>query len=266
MASRQEQKERARSQRIAQEREQASAAQRRRRIQILGGAALVAIIVVVVAIVASSGGGSSGVQSGSKANKTVASVSTLLKGIPQSGSVLGKPTAPVTMEYFGDLECPVCKTFTLGALPTVIQKWVRPGKLRIEYRNLETATHDPETFRTQQAAAMAAGKQNKMWFYIELFYHEQGEENSGYVTEEYLQGLARQIPGLDFAKWKEDRNNPAWANEIVTDAQASNNEGFTGTPSFLIGTTGGTMKKMPEASLTDANGGFNQAIEAQLKA
>jgi protein-disulfide isomerase len=266
--TRKQRREQARAERKAIEEAAAAQAARRRRLAQLGGAVAVVIVAIIVILIATGGSKSSGpVKSASKAaNEKVALVNSEIGGIPQSGNALGSPSAPVTIQYFGDLECPVCKTFTLGALPAVIQKWVRPGKLRIEYRNLETATHDPETFRTQQAAAMAAGKQNKMWFYVELFYHEQGEENSGYVTEEYLQGLARQIPGLDFAKWKEDRTNPAWANEIVTDAQASNNVGFTGTPSFLIGTTGGTLKKMPEASLTDANGGFNQAIEAQLKA
>ena len=104
--------------------------------------------------------------------------------------MLGNPNAPVTLAYFGDLECPICKEFTLGALPSIIQKQVRTGKLKIEYRSLETATHEPEIFKTQQIAALAAGKQNKMWNFVETFYHEQGEENTGYVTESYLQELA----------------------------------------------------------------------------
>ena len=113
----------------------------------------------------------------------------------------------MTLQYFGDLECPICKEFTLGALPTVIQKWVRTGKVKIEYRSLETATREPEVFKTQQVAALAAGKQNKMWNFIETFYHEQGEEDSGYVNESYLQGLAQQVPGLNLATWTSDRSN-----------------------------------------------------------
>ena len=85
--------------------------------------------------------------------------------------------------------------FTLGALPFVINKWVRSGDLRIEYHSLETATREPETFKKQQVAALAAGKQNKTWYYIETFYHEQGEEDSGYVSENYLDGIAEQVPG-----------------------------------------------------------------------
>ena len=117
----------------------------------------------------------------------------------------------MTLQYFGDLECPICKKFTLGALPPLIQHWVREGKLRIEYRNLETATREPETFKTQQAAALAAGKQAKMWNFIETFYHEQGAEDSGYVTEQYLRGLAEQVPGLNMAKWTSERTKPEFA-------------------------------------------------------
>jgi protein-disulfide isomerase len=177
--------------------------------------------------------------------------------------VLGSPNAPVTLVYFGDLECPICREFTLGALPTIIQKYVRAGKLKIEYKSLETATREPETFKTQQIAALAAGKQQKAWNYIELFYHEQGQEDSGYVTEEYLQKLARGVPGLNIPVWTEDRKDPTLENQITTDAQLANNEGFNGTPSFLIGKTGQKLDKLGEVSLTDPSG-FESAIESKL--
>jgi hypothetical protein len=51
---------------------------------------------------------------------------------------------------------------------------VRGGELKIEYRSLETATREPEVFKAQQLAALAAGKQDRMWNFIETFYHEQG--------------------------------------------------------------------------------------------
>ena len=121
----------------------------------------------------------------------MAEVNHLLAGIPQSGNSLGSPTAPVTLQYYGDLECPICRKFTLGALPPLIRTGSEQGKLRIEYHNLETATREPETFKSQQAAALAAGKQAKMWNFIETFYHEQGAEDSGYVTEQYLRGTRR---------------------------------------------------------------------------
>ena len=168
------------------------------------------------------------------ANPAGAEVASLLAGIPQRGSTLGDPAAPVTLEYFGDLECPICRAFTLQALPSLIHRYVRNGKLKIEYRSMRTATPDPETFEVQQVAALAAGKQDRMWNFIELFYHEQGREDSGYVTEGYLQDLARQVPGLNLIAWVAARNDAELANTVTADAQAANGSHLTRTPSFLI--------------------------------
>jgi protein-disulfide isomerase len=265
--TRKQRREQARSQRKALEQAEVASAARRTRLTQLGIVVAVVVVAIVAVLVASGGGTSKPPPPTSKpATKISREVSGFLAGIPQNANTLGSPTAPVTLQYFGDLECPICKDFTLpgGALPTIVQNWVRPGKVKIEYRSLETATREPEVFKTQQTAALAAGKQNKMWNFIELFYHEQGEENSGYVTESYLQGLAQQVPGLNLSQWSGARSEPALASQVATDAQAANNAGFTGTPSFLIGKTGGTMAKLGEVSVTDP-APYNEAIEKALK-
>jgi protein-disulfide isomerase len=264
--TRKQRREAARAERKAAEEAAVTDAARRKRLTQLGGAVAVVVVAIVVILIVSSGGSSSKLaKKGSTGElKQVAAVSTTLAGTTQKGIVLGSPTAPVTMQYFGDLECPICRDFTLGALPSIIQKWVKAGKLKIEYRSLETATREPETFRTQQVAALAAGKQNKAWDFIELFYHEQGEEGSGYVTESYLQGLAQQVQGLNLAKWSTDRADQTLLAQIASDTQEANNNNFTGTPSFLIGKSGGTLKKYEYTSLTDPSG-FDEAIEKALK-
>jgi protein-disulfide isomerase len=263
--TRKQRREQAREQRKALEQAEAAGAKRRARLTQLGIVAAVVVAVVVVILIATGGGGTKKVAPHSAAaNATVASVNTLIDGIPQNGNTLGDPNAPVTLQYFGDLECPICKEFTLGALPSVIQKWVRTGKVKIEYHSLETATREPEVFKTQQVAAYAAGKQDKAWNFIETFYHEQGEEDSGYVNENYLQGIAQQVPGLNLTTWTNDRSDATLSNEVATDAQAANNAGFTGTPSFLVGKTGGTLKKLEYSSLTEPTS-FDEAIEKLLK-
>jgi protein-disulfide isomerase len=248
--TRKERREQARAERKAVEASAAAQAARRRRMIQLGGVIGAAVAIIVVIVVATSGGGKAGgLAKGKQANSTVSEVAALVGGIPQSGNTLGNPNAPVTIQYFGDLECPICKEFTLGALPGVIEKYVRTGKVKIEYLSMQTATREPETFRTQQAAAYAAGKQNKAWYFIELFYHEQGQEDSGYVTESYIQGLAQQVPGLNLSAWTTARGNPAIAEELTDDEQAVHQQGFTGTPSFLIGKTGGHLSKLENPSL-----------------
>jgi protein-disulfide isomerase len=248
----------------------ANTAVRRKRPTRLGGRMALALIAGVAVLSATSCAGAKppATPPNSRTNAVAAEVGTLLAGIPQSGDALGSPTAPVTLEYFGDLECPICRKFTLGALNPIIQRWVREGKLRIEYHNLQTATREPETFNSQQDAALSAGQQAKLWNFIETFYHEQGQEDSGYVTEQYLRNIAQQVPGLNMARWASERGKPEFQAQIQVDAQTSDAAGLTGTPSFLIGHTGGATTVLPESEYgsLEQPSGFDQAIEKQLKA
>jgi protein-disulfide isomerase len=264
--TRKERREQARTERKAHEEAHAAQSAQRKRLIQLGGVAGVVVVIIVIILIATGVGGSKNAPAPkSAAAKTASSeVISLLQGIPQSTITLGNPNAPVTIQYFGDLECPFCKQFTLTALPTIIKKYVRTGKAKIEYHSMETATREKEIFQTQQVAALAAGKQNLMWYFVELFYHEQGEEDSGYVTESYLQGLAAQVPGLNLSQWSEARNDPTYPSQVLADAQAANQNGFTGTPSFMIGKTGGTLQKLENPSLTDASS-FEPVIEKLLK-
>jgi protein-disulfide isomerase len=72
------------------------------------------------------------------------------------------------------------------------------------------------------------------------------------------------VPGLSLSQWTSDRNNPQLAESVSTDAQTANNSGFTGTPSFLLGKTGGSMSKYEYQSLTDPTG-WNEAFEKLIK-
>ncbi|MHB8531434.1 MAG: DsbA family protein [Solirubrobacteraceae bacterium] len=264
--TRRERREQARASRKAAEEAAASSAARRRRMTQLGGAVAAVVVAIVVILIATSGGGKSTPAPKAGANPAlVTQVQNEIGGIPQSGNVLGSPAAPVTLVYYGDLQCPFCAEFTNKALPGVIEKWVKPGKLKIEYRNLETATHEPETFRTQQSAALAAGAQDKLWYYIELFYKQQKEEGSGYVNEAFLQGIAQQVPGLSLPKWMSARSSSAYQTQLEKDAESASNNGFNGTPSFLLGKNG-KLKKLTssEYGSFSESSGFDRAIEKAL--
>lgn len=250
MASRKQQKEEARQRRLEQERAQAAQAQKRRRMQMLGGVLVAAVAVIAVAIAISAGGsnGSTGLQHGKDANHTYNQVTQLLSGIHQSGTTLGNPNAKVTIDYYGDLECPDCKAFTLGqgdgGLPQFISKDVRQGKAKIVYKSFCTATcthHPHSVFEQQQVAAYAAGKQNLFWDYAELFYREQGSETSDYVNTSYLDGLAKQIPSLKLATWQTDQKDPSVLAQVQADEQQANQLRLQGTPTLVaIGPKGET--------------------------
>jgi protein-disulfide isomerase len=227
------------------------------------GSALAVVLAAIAIIVATTGAGDRPPPKPGTVAATDLGIETLLAGIPQHANLLGSPSASVVLTWFGDLECPYCKEFTLGALPSIIRKWVRAGVLKIEYRSMETATRQHGVFERQQVAALSAGMQNKMWYFIEDFYHEQGEEDSGYVTEGYLKRLASQVPGLNLTAWAADRHDPQLAAEIATDLQDVARDGFAGTPSFVIGLAGGRVEQMQPSSLTSPTS-FNEAIERLL--
>jgi protein-disulfide isomerase len=241
MASRKEQKEAARQRRLEQERVRAERARRDRRLRMLGGLVVGAVILVGVAIAISSGGSSSSAappKPTSVAAKSAAqAVNTLVSGIPQSGTRLGSPKAPVTVTEYGDLQCPICKAFALSGENELIAKDVRAGKVQLVYRSTPTATAngpDPNIFPTQQAAAYAAGEQQRAWNYILLFYHEQGGEDTSYVNSAYLDGLAQQVPGLNFSKWSADRLSPTFTQQVSTDEQTATSLNISSTPTIII--------------------------------
>jgi protein-disulfide isomerase len=202
--------------------------------------------------------------SGSASRSPVHAVERLLNGIPESGEELGYANAPVTLQIFGDLECPVCRAIALGALPGLIRHDVRTRELKIEARSLETATREPEVFGDQQVAALAAGRQDRLWYFNEIFYREQGPEGSGYVTDAYLRGIAQQVPGLRLPAWSAARRDPLLAAQVARDERAALLRGFNGTPSYLIGRTGRRLRPFEPGSLEDPSP-FEAAVDRLLK-
>jgi len=229
----------------------------------LGGVLLGAAAVVAVAIAISSSGSSNSAPkpTSTAAKQQASTVNTLLAGIPQSGVTLGSPTAKVTVTEYGDLECPVCRDFALGAENNLISNDVKSGKVKLVYKSLETATGngpDPGVFPTQQAAAYAAGQQGKAWYYIELFYHEQGQEGTAYVIPAYLDGLAQQVPGLAYSTWLTASKSPSLTAQVTADQQAAAAQGFNSTPTIVV--QGPTGQAQPIVGNTDYG-----TLESEIK-
>lgn len=192
-------------------------------------------------------------------------IETLFAGIPQQGPALGDPKAPVTLQFFADLECPEARRFVIGALPFVIRKWVRGGKLRIEYHSVPAETVWPDIFNHQQVAALAAGRQGRLWEYLDFFYHEQGPEYTRYAIDHFLQARAREVRGLDFAEWMEDRHERVLSRRVKEDRRMARERGIRLTPAFLIGPTGGAPEQLLRFSLTEPSA-FDEAIERVMEA
>jgi protein-disulfide isomerase len=254
LASRKEQREQARAEREEREAADRAKAQRKKRMLQLGGALVAAGVIVVVAIVVSSGGSSNkGSSSGKAAGADQAS--QLLNSIPQQGTTLGNPKAPVTLLEFADLQCPFCRDYTINTFPSVVAKYVKTGKVKMVFQNY--AFIGPDSL-TAARAAEAAGKQNKLWNFIDVFYNNQGTENTDYVTDKFLTKIADGA-GVDANKMLTDRQDPKVDQAIALAQQAAQQAGVNSTPTFILKKAGAPAQKLSaaqvEAAIAKAAGG-----------
>lgn len=181
-------------------------------------------------------------------------VSQLLAGIPQDGPTLGEPKAPITLRVFADLECPTVRRFVVSRLPSIISTWVRKGVIKLEYRSLETDTVNERTFYTQEVAALAAGRQDRMWNFVLTAVHEQqyklidlgqngfrqvtGIQHSDYVDDGFLTDIASRVSGLNMARWHQDREDVLLSKQVARGVHLAHTNDLHATPAFMIGRTG----------------------------
>lgn len=181
-------------------------------------------------------------------------VNGLLDGIPQQGPTLGSPKAPITLWIYADLECPTVKRFVTAYLPSIIRTWVRDGAVKLEYRSLRTDTYDEQIFYEQESAALAAGRQNKLWNYALTFIHEQRETHTNYATAEFLAGIASQVPDLGRTRWQHDRLDRLLSRRVAHELHFADIHALRSTPSFLVtyetGASPDSAREGLEASLS----------------
>jgi protein-disulfide isomerase len=176
-------------------------------------------------------------------------VRRLLAGIPQRGNVLGSPRAPVTLVEFADLQCPYCGEWARDTLPTIVRKYVRPGKVKIEFKGVHFLDRLGPDSQRGVRAAFAAGLQGKLWYVVEGLYERQGQEGSGWLSESLLKQVAAAVPGLDAKRMLADRTSPAVDAAIRSTDQLVGSIGVTGTPTFYAGKSNGTLSPLRLTSL-----------------
>jgi len=246
-------REKRREERLREEERVDTGDRRTRLLQLGAGAVFLMIAVVVVLIVINSSSSGSG---GDTKIEEAASVHKLIDGIPQEQLVLGDPKAKVHLIEFGDLQCPICRAYSEQVLPEIIQKRVRSGETTLEFRNFIIIGNESVP---AGAAAIAAGTQGKGWDYIELFYRNQGTENTGYVTEEFIEAVAKGAKVPDFAKWNKERKEKALTEELNKTTKEAQNFGMNGTPSFAI--EGPGTKGIELLGTGESAGRLEEAIE-----
>ena len=214
------------------------------------GAALAAVLIGASQVGADKAGTSVAFTSGQTGGQATAVPASpepsLFAGIEQHGAALGSATAPVTLVEYADLQCPYCGQWARDALPTLVEDYVRPGKLRIVFRGLAFVGPDSDkALRT----AVAAGENDHLWDVVHGLYLNQGHENAGWVTDELVAKIAASAQGLDEAALLDRRWDSAIAAEISRAAQEAKAAGVAGTPAFQVGPTGGRLELVRVNSL-----------------
>jgi len=225
----QKDREKRREEREAAESKAASGDRRQRLLQLSAGGVFLAIIIVVVVIIVASSGSSGGGESSNLVEKE--DVAKLLKGLPQEGTTLGDRNAPVKLYEYGDLQCSACKYYSEEVLPNVIENQVRKGEASITFRNFVII--GPDSIPAGQAA-LAAGAQGKSWSYIETWYRNQGGENSGYVTKEFVESMAKYVGIPNVPKFMDEWESEKYKKQVEKTTSAAGKFGFSATPSFAI--------------------------------
>lgn len=190
----------------------------------------VAIVVAALLVVLSQLGGGGG---------SVDDVGEFYSGIPQDGTTLGEKDAPVTAYLYEDFQCPFCGQFDREMFPDLVDDYVRDGQVRVVSETMVFLGPDSVT---AARAAFAAGEQNLYWPYHTLLFENQGEENSGYVTDDFLRGLAEDTPGLDVQKWEDQRAGNSFTKELGAVQSKAQAEGVNSTPTLIVEGPGGQVK------------------------
>jgi protein-disulfide isomerase len=262
--TKQERRDAARAARLEAERAEAGAALRRRRLRTLLAVLGAAAVLVVVAIVVSGGSSDKAKSRPGAAQKATGAIpgqkesAAMLAGIPQSDIYLGNPSAPVRVVEFADLQCPFCREYTLQVLPRLVQDYVRSGKVRMEFRNLSFLGDDSVT---AARAAAAAAQQDKLWNFVDVFYYNQGEENSGYVTPAFLERIER-AAGVDPVKARAFAASEASKKPLTAANALADQLRVESTPTILVGKRGGALTPV-QADPTDV-GAYKAAIDGAL--
>ena len=149
-------------------------------------------------------------------------------GDKRSAHVRGNPDAPVTLEEFGDFQCPPC-----GQFARFVDELLREynSRLRVVFRNYPLPAH--EHAREAAQAAEAAGLQGKFWEMYDMLYREQEAWSKAPNTRELFESYAGTI-GLDVDQFRKDMDSDKVRERIDSDHALADFLGVKATPTLFI--------------------------------
>lgn len=188
------------------------------------------------------------------------SVAVDIKNVKIDGDpFIGSPTAPVTIAFWSDYQCPFCKQFELNTLPQLIKDYVDTGKAKIVFMDFAFLGNDSIAGGAYSRAVWKLYPSQYMAWRTAMYTAQDQEGDQGFGNAASIDKLDATIPGLDAAKIAADVKANMTAYQALMDADKAEAQkaGLDATPSFVIGTQ--TIKgAYPYAT-------FRSAIDALLK-
>jgi|SRR5580765_2167704 protein-disulfide isomerase len=141
----------------------------------------------------------------------------------------GNPNAPVTLEEFGDFQCPSCGSYH----PELKKIEAEFGdKLKVIFRELPLLPMHEHALMAAQAAE-AAGVQGRFWEMHDLLYDNQAKWVDQKDLVPVFVDYAKQI-GINPDQFMKDLNGETVAQRIFQDGKRAHSFGLKGTPSFFV--------------------------------
>jgi protein-disulfide isomerase len=165
-------------------------------------------------------------QKGNQANNAVAN--TVVPGA-QPAHTRGEATAPVTLEEFGDFQCPSCGMF-YRSLKQIESEY--GPRLRVVFREFPLLPEHQQALVAAQAAE-AAGLQGHFWEMHDKLYETQAAWRNAKDPRQTIIGYAKEI-GLDTDRFGRDMDGPVVADRIFRDQNRGHALGVDATPSVFI--------------------------------
>jgi protein-disulfide isomerase len=167
---------------------------------------------------------------------------------------IGPADAPVTLEEFGDFQCPPC-----GLLHPVLKDMEKEfgSQLRVIFRHFPLAQAHPHAIPAARAAE-AAGMQGKFWEMHDLIFENQQTWKTAFDARPTFEGYAVKL-GLDIGKFRRDVTSSAVDQRIALDGRRANALGVTGTPTVFM-----NGREVPFESLPPER--LRPLIQAELRA
>src|SRR5437588_617256 len=140
--------------------------------------------------------------------------------------VLGPDKTAVTLEEFGDFQCPPC-----GGLSEPINQLQKQYNLRVIYRNFPLAVH--KNAKDAAYAAEAAGRQGRFWQMHDLLFREQAVWSQSTDARALFSAYAGMLQ-LDLNRFKQDMESGEVQQQVEVDQHRGAAIGVKNTPTIFL--------------------------------